>query len=159
MKLSFKYSEREFIKAMNQSDGEYKHIIPVSLIAVALLVYGINQYMNGSNTIFVASIIVIPIILMFVLIARFIIVPRIVFRKEPKYKEEYQLEFLEDEILFTAGALKSSIPWSFYKQVNETKEFMYLKYSRRGFAIIPKRIFKNEEETGKFRSLISRKIK
>jgi hypothetical protein len=158
MKLVFKYSEKEFIRAMNQSYGDSKRILVDSIIGIALLVFGIYQYMNGANEFFTAFLIIISILFLFILLARVVIVPRVIYKREPKYKEEYQLEFAEDEIHFTAGALKSSIPWSFYKAMKETKEFIYLVYSKRGFAIIPKRIFRTEEEISTFRSLITRKI-
>ncbi|MCM3626246.1 YcxB family protein [Paenibacillus glycanilyticus] len=159
MKLNFKYSEREFIRGMNQSNGDSKRLLVDFIITLALLGFGIYLYVNGSNGLLVAFLIVISIVSMFIMFARLIIVPRVIFRKEPKYKEEYELEFLEEEIRFTAGALKSSIPWSFYKKIKETKEFIYLVYSKRGFAIIPKRVFDTPEGMKNFLSLISSKIK
>ncbi|MDQ6418004.1 YcxB family protein [Paenibacillus sp. LHD-117] len=159
MKLSFKYSEREFVRAMNQANGDSKRLIVDFIIAIALLFYGLYLYINGSNEIFYSFIIVISIIFIFILFARMLIVPKLVFRKEPKYKEEYNLELNDENILFSAGALKSTIQWDFYKEIKETKDFIYLKYSKRGFAIIPKRVFNSSTELEMFKQKIYSKIK
>ncbi|MFD0675176.1 hypothetical protein [Cohnella sp. GCM10027633] len=122
MKLKYKYSEREFIQAMNQSSRDTRRWYVDFIIAILLLAYGIYTYMDGSNGFIVSFLIVISVSIIVAMFIRMVILPRVLFKREPKYKEEYELEFLEDEIRFTAGALKSSIPWSFYNDYKETKD-------------------------------------
>jgi hypothetical protein len=157
MKLTYKYSEREFRAAMNQNLNMKRLVFDV-IVAIGLLVYGLYLLTINSDELLAAFMVVISILFVFILLARIFIVPRVVFRREPKYKEEYELIFNEDEILFTAGGLNSTIQWDFYKSIKETKDFIYLMYAKNGYSIIPKRTFNNNEERDRFLKLIRSKI-
>ncbi|MGG1516928.1 YcxB family protein [Paenibacillus oryzisoli] len=157
MKITYKYSEREFTTAMNQIHN-FKRVIFDIVVAVALLVYGLYSLKTDTNQLFAAFIVVISILFFFIIFTRMVVVPRVVFRREPKYKEEYILTFNEDEILFSAGSLKSTIQWDYYKRIKETKDFIYLIYGTRSYSIIPKRAFQNNEEKNEFIKLITAKI-
>ncbi|SFS77289.1 YcxB family protein [Paenibacillus sp. BC26] len=157
MKINFMYSEREIISAINQNLN-LKELIFSVLIAAALLVYGIFQLMSGSTRIFDVFILLISILFFFIVFVRIIVVPRIVFKRQPKFKEEYVLSFNEENIIFNAGDINSTISWDFYKEIKESKEFIFLKYGKELHTIIPKRVFRNKEELNEFKTLIKSKI-
>lgn len=114
--------------------------------------------MNKSYELFSAFLIVISLLYIFVLIARIYIVPTLAFRREPKFKEEYSLSFLEDEINFISGSLKSTLPWNYYIGMKESKDFIYLIYGKKRYTIISKRVFMGNEEMNEFKELIRSKI-
>ncbi|GJM78715.1 YcxB family protein [Paenibacillus timonensis] len=157
MKLNYQYSEREFITAMNQNLNLKRLAFDV-VLAVGLLVYGFYLISINLAVLLAAFLVALSVLFVFMILVRIIVVPRVVFRREPKYREEYELVFQEDEILFTAGGLDSIIKWDFYKSIRETKDFIYLIYSKNGCSIIPKRAFQNNEEQEIFIKFVRSKI-
>jgi hypothetical protein len=91
-------------------------------------------------------------------LAAFFIVPLIFFRSEPKFKDEYSLEFTDDGIHFKTSNLDSRINWSLYSSVRITRTAYVLYYGRRHFTVIPKRVFKSDAEQERFVGLIESKI-
>ncbi|WP_227872413.1 YcxB family protein [Paenibacillus albus] len=61
-------------------------------------------------------------------------------------------------MIFNAGDINSTISWDYYKEIKESKEFIFLKYGKELHTIIPKRVFRNKEELNEFKSLIKSKI-
>ncbi|WP_433944923.1 YcxB family protein [Paenibacillus sp. SN-8-1] len=157
MHVTFKYSEREFISAMKQIHNS-KRIVFDFVLAIALFSYGVYSLMSDSNDILDTILVVISLIFLFISVAKLFIVPRMAFRREPKFKEEYHLLFNDDGILFKAGGINSNITWDYYNGIKETKDFIYLYYGKRGYSIIPKRAFENNEEVNKFLTMLRSKI-
>lgn len=158
MKFTFKYTESEFKMAINQSHGDSNRIIFDVVLSIVMLAYGIYLSLSKSPGLLSIILVVISLLYLFVLFARNFIVPALVFRKEPKYREEYTLSFKDDEIIFTTGTLKSTLKWDFYTGMKESKDFIFLIYGKKLFTIIPKRIFKGMEEMNEFKELVRSKI-
>jgi hypothetical protein len=158
MNITFKYTEREFRLAMNQSHGDSKRIVIDLIIAIVLFAFGLYLFTSKSYEFYSGFIIAISLLLLFVIIARNYIVPKLIFTREPKYKEEYELSFLEEEITFTAGNMKSILPWNHYIGMKETNDFIFLLYGKKRYTIIPKRVFQGQEEMKRFIDLVMSKI-
>ncbi|MFC4777324.1 YcxB family protein [Paenibacillus sp. GCM10023252] len=156
MHFGFKYSKEEYVKAMRESYDDSKFID--LLVAVGLLSLGIYLSFTDSYELFSAIFIVISLVYIFMIFSKYFILPTIVYNREPKFKEDYELSFLENEILFKAGAMNSTIPWSYYFDYKQSKDFIFLKYAKERYTVIPKRIFKNDEEAKEFIDLLKIKM-
>lgn len=87
------------------------------------------------------------------------VLPRIRYRNEPKYKDEYLLEFDEDGIKFKTDSIESKLDWSIYNKMIETGNLYILIYGKYNFSIIPKRALLKEHERIEFNMLIDKHIK
>ena len=77
------------------------------------------------------------------------------FRFNPKYREEYHLEFDDDGLHFKTSSIDSRMAWSFFNRVIESDKVFLLIWGKMAYSVIPKRAFRNPEEIDEFRQLIS----
>lgn len=87
------------------------------------------------------------------------VLPRIRYRSEPKYKDEYLLEFDEEGIRFKTDSIESKVDWSLYNKMIETENLYILIYGKYNFSIVPKKAFFNEPDRMEFDMLIDKFIK
>jgi len=80
----------------------------------------------------------------------------VMFRANPKYREEYCLEFDDSGIHFTTPTIDSHIEWSHYNRVVESDRVFILIYGKPMYTTIPKSAFANADEIGEFRELLQR---
>ena len=88
----------------------------------------------------------------------YFVVPKMRFRSEPKFKDEYLLEFDDNGIGFKTVKLESKLEWSLYNKVIETNNLYILVYGKYNFTIIPKRALLTESDRIEFNSLLKRYI-
>ena len=87
------------------------------------------------------------------------VLPRIRYRSEPKYKDEYLLEFDEEGIRFNTDSIESKLDWSIYNKMIETGNLYILIYGKYNFSIIPKKALLTEPDRIEFVMLIDKNIK
>ena len=85
--------------------------------------------------------------------------PKIRYRSEPKYKDEYLLEFDEGGIRFNTDSIESKLDWSLYNKMIETGNLYILIYGKYNFSIIPKKALLTEHDKMEFDMLIDKYIK
>ena len=83
---------------------------------------------------------------------------RIAFRRDPKFREPYQLTFDEDGIRFETLTIDSRIDWSHFSQVLEDGQLFLLVYGKWMYSVVPKRTFSGAEEIDAFRTLLRQHI-
>ncbi len=71
-------------------------------------------------------------------------------------KTEYQ--FLDNKVLYKSEKSEGSYHWSLIKTFEEGTKAYYLYIDRIVAIVIPKRVFKNEEEMTAFQNLVKRNI-
>ena len=156
--LTFRYSEQDYVRAMRahlKSRLRLKLDIVVIALAAALGFYewrSLGSPWWGMTLVFLAA------VLAGILIIAFGIVPRMVFRGEPKFRDEYSLTFSADGIRFQTAHISSQLDWSMYIRALVDAHSFILCHGRRSFTVIPKRVFKTPEQLGAFERLISEKI-
>ena len=89
----------------------------------------------------------------------YFIFPRIRFRSEPKYKQEYRLEFDDEGIRFNTDSIESKLDWIIYNKLIETGNLYILIYGKYSFSIIPKRVLLTEADRIEFNVLMDKYIK
>lgn len=83
---------------------------------------------------------------------------RIAFRRNPQFREPYQLTFDEEGIRFETLTIDSRIDWSHFSQVLEDGQLFLLVYGQWLYSVIPKRTFAGAEEIDAFRILLRQHI-
>ena len=88
----------------------------------------------------------------------FLALPRQRFRSDPKYRDEYTLEFSDDGIHFTTEAVDARLKWELYNDVLENERFYVLVYGTGMISVIPKRAFRRPADEARFRELLGRHL-
>ena len=89
-----------------------------------------------------------------ILIAAFVVIPPFLFRREPKFEDEYSLAFGEQGIHFSSAHIDSQIEWSMYSRALINRHSYVLYYGERSFTVIPRRVFQNTEQQRAFERLL-----
>ncbi|WP_238917578.1 YcxB family protein [Clostridium sp. YIM B02555] len=156
--VRFVNSELDYIEAYRvYYYGTNRSNIDLVIEIIALIMGSILFNVSGFS-LAGAILIIAGIIGIIIRIIGYYVLPSIRYRREPKYKEEYLLEFDDEEIRFKTASVESRLEWSIYNKVIETEKLYILVYSRDGFSIIPKRAFLSKSDELKFKNLIDRYI-
>jgi hypothetical protein len=92
------------------------------------------------------------------LIAAFGIIPRLIFRRESKFRDEYALTFAEDGIHFRTDHIDSQLQWDLYSWALIASHSFVLYYGASSFTVIPKRVFQSSGEQKVFEELLALKV-
>jgi hypothetical protein len=92
------------------------------------------------------------------LVVAFTIIPRLTFRGEPKFRDEYSLVFSAEGIHFRTAHIDSQLQWSMYSRVLIDAYSYVLYYGSRQFTVIPKRVFQSFEQQQAFEQLITQHV-
>jgi hypothetical protein len=156
--LHFKYSEEEWVAASR---------LYITGQPALLLRFGVAFLMLALSFIFFAIIneVVMSLFLMSVgvvlstfVLALFFIFPRQRFRSDPKYRDEFFLEFTDDGIRFQTEQIDSRLGWGLYTRVLENERFYVLVYGKGMISVIPKRAFTTSDQETTFRKMLRRKL-
>jgi len=158
MHFTFRYSEEDFVRAMRAHFAlRLKPKLDIAL-AVALALLGAYFWQVENSIWFGVVPIVISAIFMLMLVLAFGVLPRQLFRREPKYRDEYDLTFSPDEIHFRTQHINSHLQWSMYSRALIDSHSFILYYGVGSFTVIPKRVFESAEQKAMFEHLIAIKI-
>jgi hypothetical protein len=102
--------------------------------------------------------IVIAIGFALMLIAAFTIVPPLVFRSQPKFRDDYSLTFSAEGIHFRTQHIDSQLQWNIYSHASIDPHSYLLYYGSRQFTVIPKRVFHNIEFQQAFEQLLIERV-
>lgn len=87
--------------------------------------------------------------------AVFFVVPPLIFRREPKFSDEYSLTFSPEGVHFQTAHIDSQPAWDLYSRALVDAHSYVLYYGSRTFTVIPKRVFKNNEQREAFDQLLA----
>ncbi|HYY59164.1 MAG TPA: YcxB family protein [Pyrinomonadaceae bacterium] len=158
VRLHFKYTEKEWVAAtrlylIGQPMLLLRFGAAFLLLALAFTFFAaINE---AAMSLFLLST---GMVLFVFVLALFLVFPRQRFRSDPKYRDEYSLEFTEDGIHFVTEQVDSRLNWSLYNRVLENESFYVLVYGKGMISVIPKRAFTAAAQEKAFRSLLRRKL-
>jgi hypothetical protein len=156
--LLFRYSEQDYVRTMRahlKSRLRLKVDIVVIVLAAGL---GFYEWHALDSPWWGMSLVFVSLVLALVLVVAFGIVPRMVFRGEPKFRDEYSLAFSGDGIHFQTAHINSQLEWSMYSRALLGAHSFVLYHGNRSFTVIPKRAFGTPEHLAAFERLISEKI-
>jgi hypothetical protein len=156
--LKFQYTEAEYTAAMRL---HYSNILSLKrdlILALIMLVLGIIDLSVFGYSLLWVLVVALSLFFLFMLLFANFFIPSIVFKREMKLKDEYELEFTDAGINFHTVNLKSQLQWKIYNKVIENDNFFLLYWGKYTFTVIPKRAFQHEAELESFKNLLMEKI-
>jgi hypothetical protein len=156
--LSFRYSEKDYVRALR---AHYVSLLRLPLdIGITIVLAVAGAYLWRSPTLHwegVASVLV-SLVFGLLLIAAFTVIPSLVFRREPKFRDDYALTFSQEGIHFRTAHIDSQLQWSMYLRALVDVHSYLLYYGSRQFTMIPKRVFQNAEQQQAFEQLLTQRV-
>src|SRR4051812_14491224 len=112
IRLKFRYSEMEYVKALRAS-ARMRLRLPLDIAVIALCVIAgfISLQSNDYHWFGIFSIAAAAVLSVMIWLALFVI-PTMVFRSDPKFKDEYELDFSSDRIHFKTAHIDADLQWS-----------------------------------------------
>ena len=157
--LRFKYTEEEYVAAMRlyltRSADLIIRMTVVVLYSIACV--GLFLWFGFASDliplfIFAACF---PFIMAFLLL---FVAPRQRFRSDPKFADEYFMQFSDDGIQFKTAQIDSLLQWSLYNKVLENERFYILVYGKNMISVIPKRAFTGANQDAAFSEMLKRNL-
>ena len=156
--LKFRYDPKEYEEAMRLHFSSVIKLKRDIIIGFMLLIFGlICLYYFEYSFIWILDI-ALSIVLLLISFSAYYIIPKLAFNRDPKLKDDYNLIFNNDEIIFNTEKLNSTLEWKIYDKVLENTKFFLIYWGKYTFTVIPKRAFKDEMEINNFRNLLKEKI-
>lgn len=157
--LRFRYTEEEYIAAtrlylMRSTDLLLRVVF--SSIFLAAGIFFLLLATLGSGILFLLTLAGLISFLLWSLF--FYIAPRQRFRSDPKFRDEYFLQFSDDGIQFKTAQIDALIQWSLYTKVLENERFYLLVYGKNMISVIPRRAFASAQQEAAFGELLKRKL-
>ncbi|HMD85030.1 MAG TPA: YcxB family protein [Terriglobia bacterium] len=156
--LLFRYSKQDIVRAMRlhySSRLRLRFDITVTALSAAMGFYfwqATNSRFWGITSLGVSGIFAL------VLIAAFTIIPPLSFRRNPKYRDDYELTFSPDGIHFRTAHIDSQLQWNLYSRAFIDSHSFVLYSGDDYFTVIPKRVFESGEQLRAFELLLSQKV-
>jgi hypothetical protein len=156
--LSFRYSEQDYVRAMRAHYGSRLRLKLDTAVTLATALLGVYLWRSPDSRGWGIGLVCLSAVFVLMLITAFGVLPRLVFRREPKFRDEYSLTFSPDGILFRTSHIDSQLQWSMYSRALVDPHSVILYYGARSFTVIPKRFFETTEQLATFEHLVSEKI-
>jgi|ERR1043166_6560410 hypothetical protein len=156
--LSFRYLESDYVRALR---AHYASRLRLRLdIVVTVVLIGIGGYLWQSPTTHWLGVgsVVVAVLFGLLLIAAFTIIPTLVFRREPKFRDEYSLTFSSEGIHFRTAHIDSQLQWSIYSRALVDAHSYVLYCGSNQFTVIPKWVFQGSEQQQAFELLLTQHI-
>jgi YcxB-like protein len=157
VKLQIKQDEREYVAAVRafflRDYGIVKSLSGTSVMAAYIFIW--LALMNVSM--FVALVPALFVLVMN-LSALFFAGPKRRFRRDEKLRQDFEIEFSDEGILYSASDFASRMSWSFYSRAVETDAVYLLVRGTIQMTVIPKRVFTSAAQEASFRSLLARHL-
>lgn len=157
--VSFRYTQSDYLRATRANFGSRRRLwfdIAVVVIVAALGLYLLaSQDERWVGNIFLG----LSAIFVLVLVAGFTIIPSLIFRRTPKFHDEYSLVFSPGGIHFRTAHIDSQLQWGMYSRALVDAHSYLLYYGPRSFTIIPKRVFQDAEQRETFEQLLTQHIR
>lgn len=112
VELTFRLLESDFVRAFRAHHGSRLRWGLDIAVAVALAAFGAHSWWSGNLDWYSVAAVVVAGIYGLMLVAIFFMIPRIIFRGEPKFREEYSLAFSPEGIHFRTAHSDSRLQWS-----------------------------------------------
>jgi len=155
--LSFRYVEQDYVRAM-RAHYAARLRLPLDVgVILGVAVVGVYEWQSGSHGVGIALLCVSGIFAL-MLLAAFIMIPRISFRSQPKFRDEYSLRFSPQGIHFRTAHIDSDLQWDMYTGALVDAYSFILYYGTQQFTVIPKRVFQDDSQQQMFERLLRQKV-
>jgi YcxB-like protein len=156
--LKFRYRKDEYFRAIRFHFWKTMKLKLDLVVAVLSgLAGGYLLWIDAVSWISLTALLACLVLLLIVFTA-LVVVPAQIYKGSQKLKQDYELIFSDEGILFRTSSIDSRLAWDLYKSWIENAEFFILYHGKREFSVIPKRAFENDEEQKRFKELLAGKV-
>ena len=156
--LSFQYLESDYVRALRAHYASRLRLTVDAVVISILIAAGTYLWRSPDLRWLGMGFVALAVGFALILSAAFTIVPRMVFRREPKFRDQYSLTFSADGIQFRTAHIDSKLQWSMYSRALVDVHSYLLYYGSRQFTVIPKRVFQNSQQQQAFEQLLVRHV-
>ena len=156
--LSFRYSQSDYARALRAHFASRMRLPLDIVVTFVLAVAGIYFWSSRGNHWLGVVCAGVSTALTLILVAAFLAIPPLVFRSNPKFREDYSLTFSQEGIHFRTAHIDSKLEWSLYSRALVDTYSHILYYGSRDFTVIPKRVFQSTEQQQAFEQLLTQHV-
>jgi hypothetical protein len=155
--LAFRYAEQDYVRAMRAHYASRLRLPLDVAVILGFAVLGAYEMWSGSHG-FGITLLSVSGIFALMLVAAFAIIPRIAFRSQPKFRDDYSLGFSPQGIHFRTAHIDSDLQWSMYTSALVDAHSFILYYGSQQFTVIPKRVFQDVLQRQTFEQLLGQNV-
>src|SRR5438105_7376131 len=111
--LSFRYVEADYVRAMRAHYASRLRLPLDIAVTLGVAVFGAYEWRQWANA-FGITLLGVSGIFALILVAAFAVMPRISFRSQPKFRDEYSLRFSPEGVHFQTAHIDSDLQWGMY---------------------------------------------
>jgi len=156
--LSFRHSKNDYVRALRAHFSSRLRVRLDIAAAIVVALFGAYEWRSPDYHWFGVVSVGASVVLVLVLLTAFVAVPPLIFRSEPKFRDDYSLTFSQHGIHFRTAHIDSQLQWSMYLRALIDEHSYVLYYGSRQFTVIPKRVFQNAEQQQLFEQLLTQHV-
>jgi len=158
VQISFRYLESDYVRALRAHYASRLRLRLDIVFVAVLAAIGIYLWQLPSSRWLGIACVGIAALFSLMLAVAFTVIPLLVFRREPKFRDEYSLAFSSEGIHFRTAHIDSRLQWSMYSNALVDAHSYVLYYGSRQFTVIPKRVFQSSEQQQAFEQLLTQHV-
>lgn len=157
MTIHFSYDKRQVLQALRY------HFI--SQMEIRIMIILVNVFAFSSAALFYFQKItpfafLVGSFLWFMLMISFwFLLPGAVYKKAATFKDNFTMQFLNDEFSVGNERGSRSWPWTSVTKFLETPNFFHLYFDKRSFFLVPKEAFPDSDQVHELRTLLKAKVR
>jgi len=156
--LSFRYLESDYVRALRAHYASRLHLRVDVVVVIVLAGIGACLWRSPGDHWLGVGCVLVAALFALMLVAAFTVIPRIAFRLEPKFRDDYTLTFTQDGLHFRTVHIDSKLQWSMYPSALVDAHSYVLYYGSRHFTVIPKRAFQSTEDQQTFERMLAQHV-
>src|SRR3954462_3165150 len=111
--LSFRYVEQDYVRALRAHYASRLRLPLDIAVMLGVAVLGTYEWRSGSHG-FGITLLCLSGIFAVILVVAFTVIPRIAFRRQPKFRDDYSLSFSNQGIHFHTAHIDSNLKCGMY---------------------------------------------
>jgi hypothetical protein len=156
VKLAFRYTENDYARGLRLHYANTLHPKRDGVISIVMAVVGAYFWLTTEPRWIGITLTAVSGLLILLLLAAFFVIPKLVFRREPKFRDDYSLTFSTEGVHFQTAHIDSNLKWEIYTHVLTDSKSYILYYGKASFTIIPKRAFESVSQQQSFEELLAK---
>lgn len=154
VRVAFRYTETDYTRGLRLHYANTLHPKRDGIISIVMVVAGAYFWLTTDPQWIGVILMVVSALLILLLLAAFVVVPKLAFRREPKFRDDYNLTFSTEGIYFQTAHIDSYLKWETYTHVLADSNSYVLYYGKSSLTVIPKRVFESVSQRQSFEELL-----
>ena len=156
--LSFHYTQQDYVRGYRAHAFARTPFFVDVLFAIGVAALGAWCWTLPDFHLWGAGAMLAGAIFLALVVAAYWIIPVTVFRREPKFRDDYRMVFSAEGIHFKTVNIDSQLQWTLYTHALAANYCYLLYYGKRHLTIIPLRVFQSSKEQERFDAMIRQHI-